>query len=180
MPASGQPIPCVKPQVDPADRSQLQMAGGVLYVFALLWTGMSTLAFWAAFAGGAEPPEAGGIAAMLLFFVCGLGLLLCGALLKRRVRLDDRRRSRLAGSGLRIPARHCRVVTESIVRNRRRRDEYRVVLLFTAPDGRDYEAWSDRRIADPAPQLVLERLRVLLDAEQAPMSMVAEDSLALP
>lgn len=141
---------------------------------------MSTLALWLAFFGSAEPPGVEAIAAISIFLVCGLGLLLCGWLLKRRVRLDDQRRSRLAAAGLRIPAQRLRVVTESIVRNRRRRDEYRVVLLFTAPDGRKYEAWSDRRNQDPTGYLELPRLRVLLDVAQAEMSLVAEDSLVKP
>lgn len=141
---------------------------------------MSVLALWLAFFGGAEPPGAEAVATVSFFLVCGLGLLPCSWLLKRRVRLDDQRRSRLAAVGLRIPAQRMRVVTESIVRNRRRRDEYRVVLLFTAPDGWDYEAWSDRRAQDPTQQLELQRLRVLLDTEQAQLSLVAEDSLAKP
>lgn len=141
---------------------------------------MSALALWLAFFGSAEPPGVEAIVAISIFLVCGLGLLLCGWLLKRRVRLDDQRRSRLAATGLRIPAQRLRVVTESIVRNRRRRDEYRIVLLFTAPDGRKYEAWSDRRSQDPTGHLELQRLRVLLDVAQAEMSLVAEDSLVKP
>jgi|GEM_PF-6816642 len=194
---AGASLPCRPPLVDASMRGMAPLGIAMLVAFALVWSALAATFVADAWRGyvapgiaageadGASPaPQVAGtslpelcIAAGL--FLAGPAMLLSAHRYRRRLHEDGQRRERLRTRGRRVPAAAVRIVEEIAGGRRTRRVEYRALVTFDAPDGRRYEAASDRFPGPRPPRVALDGLAVLCDEADPLDSLVDEASPAM-